>query len=158
MMLYYLGTLYEVSPYRKFDERYIWFEQGSCFVSMPQGDVQQIRHLVNKWVEREAKVYLTQRVRQLSQETDWHVHRVSFRRQSTIWGSCSSQKNLSLNLQLIHLDPALIDYVLIHELAHTREMNHSRAFWHLVAQHCPDYPQIKRALLDAHRTIKEHAR
>jgi len=156
-MLHFLGRRYAVCPRTAFDERYIWLEGEACHIVTPVTQEEHVQRCVDRWVEREARVYLTQRVRALSQETSWHVKRVSFRRQSTIWGSCSSAKNLSLNLHLIHVDPLLIDYVLIHELAHTVEMNHSRAFWRLVGQYCPEYPQRKRELVRVHREIKEEA-
>lgn len=153
MNVRYLGKQYATDIRPCFDERMLWFEDDVCVVATLRDDTEHVQQLIDRWVEREAKLYLTRRVRELSELTDWHVKRVSFRRQTTIWGSCSSDKNLSLNLQLIHLAPELIDYVLIHELAHTVEMNHSRAFWALVRGYCPEYPQYKRALVAAHKQL-----
>lgn len=153
MNLQYLGKRYTTDIRPCFDERMLWFEKEVCVIATLREEECHVKGLIDRWIEREAKQYLTRRVRELSELTGWHVRRVSFRRQTTIWGSCSSDKNLSLNLQLIHLAPELIDYVLIHELAHTVEMNHSRAFWALVRKHCPDYPQYRRALHVAHKEL-----
>ncbi|HPP47199.1 MAG TPA: M48 family metallopeptidase, partial [Accumulibacter sp.] len=62
------------------------------------------------------------------------------------WGSCSAQGVIRLNWRLLHLPLPLIDYVLIHELAHLLEMNHGPRFWAIVATACPDYQALRRQL------------
>lgn len=62
------------------------------------------------------------------------------------WGSCSRLGNLNFSLRLIHYNPQVINYVVIHELCHTREMNHSRRFWELVGQFCPEYKKYIKLL------------
>lgn len=64
----------------------------------------------------------------------------------TRWGSCSSRGNISLSWRLAMLSPALIDYIVCHELAHLKEMNHSPRFWSIVEQLCPDWRQLRQAL------------
>ena len=64
----------------------------------------------------------------------------------TRWGSCSAKSGISLNWRLIHLAPALIDYVVVHELSHLLEMNHSPRFWAVVERLCPDWREQRRAL------------
>lgn len=66
------------------------------------------------------------------------------------WGSCSSQRRIRLNWRLIHLPPTLIDYVIAHEVAHLQEMNHSPAFWRVVARLYPDYKQARDTLAQHH--------
>lgn len=70
--------------------------------------------------------------------------RVSVRRQKTRWGSCSRAGNLNFNYRLIFLEPAAADYIIVHELCHLGEFNHSPNFWSLVAQQIPDYRQLKK--------------
>jgi predicted metal-dependent hydrolase len=65
--------------------------------------------------------------------------RVSIRNQKTRWGSCSSKGNLNFSYRIIFLSPAAQDYLIIHELCHLKQFNHSVAFWSLVAEQCPDY-------------------
>ena len=72
--------------------------------------------------------------------------RVSIRNQSTRWGSCSSKKTLSLHYKIAKIPKDLADYIIVHELCHLKEMNHSKRFWKLVAQTMPNYKQ-KRKLL-----------
>jgi predicted metal-dependent hydrolase len=73
----------------------------------------------------------------------------SIRGQKTRWGSCSSRQTISVNCKLLFLPSELVRYVLIHELCHTVHLNHSAAFWALVAQKEPDYQQLDAGLRDA---------
>jgi predicted metal-dependent hydrolase len=77
----------------------------------------------------EAKKKLTERLNQLAVEYSFKYNRVSLRRQQTRWGSCSRKNNISLNLKLAVLPGELIDYVILHELVHTRVHDHSKKFW-----------------------------
>ena len=72
--------------------------------------------------------------------------KIYIRNQRTKWASCSSRGNLSFNLRLVALPERLIEYVIIHELAHLRYLNHSRAFWRLVGRFYPDYGTARREL------------
>ena len=83
-----------------------------------------------------AREYLISRLEFLSSANNLTYNRVSFRFQKTRWGSCSSKKNISLNYKLLTLKPELIDYVILHELAHTKHMNHSQEFWNFLELIC----------------------
>jgi hypothetical protein len=72
--------------------------------------------------------------------------RVQIRAQRTRWGSCSRTGRLSFNWRLVHAPPEVLDYVVVHELAHMVHPNHSQDFWTLVHAHCPGYPAHKRWL------------
>ena len=71
---------------------------------------------------------------------------VSIREQKTRWGSCSGKGNLSFNWKLVLLSPELLDYVVVHELAHRVEMNHSPRFWAVVESVLPDYKSLRKRL------------
>ena len=104
---------------------------------------------LESFLKNTAESYILPRTHQLAQEMRLKFKKVSLRQQKTRWGSCSSQKNLNFNWRLVHFEPKVIDYVIIHELAHLKHMNHSKAFWSLVAQFDPDYKKHRKALKEA---------
>ena len=77
----------------------------------------------------DAKSKLINRLNHLAKKNGFSCNRVFIRNQSTRWGSCSSKNNINLNVKLIRLPDELIDYVILHELVHTREKNHGKEFW-----------------------------
>ena len=72
--------------------------------------------------------------------------RITIREQKTRWGSCSSAGNLNFNWKLVLMPPEILEYVVVHELAHRKEMNHSSKFWAIVEQEMPDYQEWKQRL------------
>ena len=76
--------------------------------------------------------------------------RISMRNQKTRWGSCSSNGNLNFNNRLLFVPEELVDYVVVHELAHRKEMNHSNAFWNVVEKYMPDYKERRKKLREYH--------
>jgi predicted metal-dependent hydrolase len=88
---------------------------------------------------RNAKEIIHARVRHWAGVLGLEYGRVFVKDQRTLWGSCSARKNLNFNWRLAAAPPEALDYVVIHELCHLREMNHSKRFWDLVLAACPDY-------------------
>lgn len=109
--------------------------------------------VLRKWLAHRAKRDIAPWLRQLGFELDLPCHRISVRGQKTVWASCSSQKNISLNYKLLFLPQPLVHYVLVHELCHTVHMNHSKAFWALVEQKQSDYKWRDQALQKAWRYV-----
>lgn len=93
-----------------------------------------------------AQKFLVQRTELLSKETGLTPASIRIKVQRSKWGSCSSQKNINLNWRLIFLEPASIDYVIIHELCHLKHLNHSNKFWELVETYCPHYKSCEKYL------------
>ena len=107
-----------------------------------------IKELALKALRTQAKAYLTRQLQNLAQTHGFKYTTVRFSNAGTRWGSCSSNGTISLNIWLMQLPFELIDYVIIHELCHTRQMNHSPAFWGLVEGILPDFRTRRRALKD----------
>jgi predicted metal-dependent hydrolase len=100
---------------------------------------------------RKTALTLVQKQLELSnQQYGFSYRRVSIRNQSTRWGSSSTQKTLSFNVRLALIDPRLVEYVVVHELCHLKQMNHSIAFWDLVKKTIPDFKARRRALKALH--------
>jgi len=97
-------------------------------------------------IKIEAKNYLPQRLEFLAKKFGFVYNKISLRNQKTRFGSCSFQNNISLNINLMEYDFDIIDYVLIHELCHTRIKNHSSAFWIEVEKYCPNYKILRKKL------------
>lgn len=112
-----------------------------------RGDVERwepdIKKALARYAEKEARYHLTDRLQVLSSRMGLSPAKISFRKQKTRWGSCTSAGHISLNWKLVFAPEDVIDYVLIHELAHLRHQNHSKSFWDLVREFDED--------MEAHR-------
>ncbi|MCF8306354.1 MAG: M48 family metallopeptidase [Ignavibacteriales bacterium] len=128
--------------------KYIHFElkESLLKITVQEGhDLSDIK-LVDLSHKAIARKYLTHRIKILSEKTGLSPKKIRIAGQKSRWGSCSGKGTLSLNYKLIIFHPRIIDYVLIHELCHLQEMNHSRAFWQLVEKFDPQY-KLHRKLL-----------
>ena len=109
---------------------------------------EQIRDLAEK-----ALRYIPERVRHFAPAVGVDYGRITIRNQQTRWGSCSGKGNLNFNCLLMLAPPEVLDYVVVHELCHRKEMNHSRAFWAEVERVLPAYKIQKKWLKDHGRKI-----
>jgi predicted metal-dependent hydrolase len=109
-------------------------------------DAAHIEQLVWQWYRQQAETLFAGRVAHYAPLLNVAPRVLKLSSAKTQWGSCTARGTVRLNEQLIRLPLRLIDYVVVHELAHLREMNHSAAFWSVVGSACPDYAKLRREL------------
>ena len=131
-------------------------EEGALRVTL---DPAALRDRVIAWIKREALVLYRSRIGQLAPRLGVPAPEVALSRARTQWGCCTRKRDGSarilLNWKLMHFELPLIDYVVAHELAHLRHMNHSPAFWREVARLYPDYQRAREALRTRGHLIPE---
>lgn len=119
----------------KFDENY--------HIILP---TDKYEDMVRLWMHSDGSKIFRQKLNDFAGQMNVRFNMVRIKNVKTIWGSCSSKKNLNFNFKLFFLPEALIDYVFVHELAHLKHMNHSKAFWSEVEKQIPDYKKRREEL------------
>lgn len=109
-------------------------------------DESRIEKIVTQWYRREAEQVFQECVAHYAPLMQVQPRQIRLSSAKTQWGSCTSRGVVRFNWQLVRMPLHLIDYVVVHELAHLVEMNHSAAFWRVVESACPDYAQCRAAL------------
>jgi predicted metal-dependent hydrolase len=117
------------------------------------GNSRAVRKTLRAWLLRAARPRLEPRVAAQSARTGIGYRQVSIRRQRSRWGSCSARGTISLNACLLFQRPAVVDYLLVHELSHVKHMNHSARFWQAVETHCADWRALDRELVQGWRHV-----
>jgi predicted metal-dependent hydrolase len=118
-------------------------------VGLPQSAApEQIRDAVQSWLQRQAKRIFEERCRHFATQLGVRMTRLSLSSATTRWGSAGADGAIRLHWRLVHFAMPTIDYVVAHELAHLREMNHSAAFWEVVRSVVPDYERARGTLRD----------
>jgi predicted metal-dependent hydrolase len=112
--------------------------QGRLFVKSSRGE-----YLRNK---QQALNLARAKVTQWNIRYNFLPRKISIKNQKTRWGSCSKKGNLNFNYKIVHLSESLVDYLVVHELCHLKEFNHSKRFWELVGQAIPDYKKLRGEL------------
>ena len=121
-------------------------EGAEMWVRTPAGTEVQVARAVVAWYKREAKEYLAARLAFLAERARLAAPRFILSSAVGRWGSCNTRREIRLTWRLMKAPPELVDYVICHELAHLREMNHSAAFWAEVERQCPDYRALRDRL------------
>ena len=154
------GTVIARAPLRMPKDRILCFlSEKASWIRMQQGKMQEREkmrqqariHLdaaQEKELRERAKSVLAQRTAYFARQVGVIYGRITVRDQKTRWGSCSQTGNLNFNFRLILAPLEVLDYVVVHELCHRRQMNHSTQFWQEVAQVLPDYRKRKAWLTE----------
>ena len=127
--------------------------ENVIIVSGPLHNDRVITAALRDWLAGIAHEHLGGELARVAAEIGLRYARTQIRRQRTRWGSCSANGTISLNVCLLFQRPPVVRYLLVHELSHTRHMNHSARFWALVASLEPDYRELDRELLRGWQSV-----
>ena len=109
-------------------------------------DSTEVQKILVNWYDKQAKAVISKRVRYFAERMGESYGKITIKNQQKRWGSCSSARNLNFNRRLIMAPQEVLDYVVVHELCHLRQMNHSKEFWQEVEMVLPDYKMHKKRL------------
>lgn len=137
-IFYYLGVPLRLSP-QKARGKSVWRVERNLMIDRNMTSYRKRQEQLEKWYRKEAKENIESRVGLFSKQIGENPNKVTIKTQKKRWGSCSSLRNLNFNWKLIMMPQEIIDYVVVHELCHLKEMNHSKVFWNLVGEVLPDY-------------------
>lgn len=119
-------------------------------VGLPSGTVgEEVREAVQDWMQAQARVHYAQRIAHFSDRLGVAPTRWRLSSARTRWGSCSADGSIRLNWRLMHFPPEIVDYVVCHELAHLKELNHGPRFWSTVGELFPDHARARAWLRSA---------
>lgn len=121
----------------------------------PSSDEPALLEGLRKFVAKKAREILLPRLDEISRATGLHYSAMRVRRQKTRWGSCSARGTISVNAKLLFLPRHLSDHLLLHELCHTRQLNHSPKYWALVESLQPDYRRLEEDLKHGNRYVPD---
>ncbi len=122
------------------------YEPGVLQLAMPNQDAMLIARKVVQWYKKQAITDFTRRLEIFSSKLGVKFTSLTLSNAASRWGSCNSKKEIRLNWRLLQAPPHIINYVVCHELAHIKEMNHSAKFWATVESIFPDYKAAEKEL------------
>lgn len=136
----FLGNYHELRI--EDNQKYIFRFDGSCFI-IDSASIRYSKQLFETFYSNSARKMITPRVAEFAKIIGVGFNKVRITGAETRWGSCSSKRNLNFSWKLVMAPAKVIDYVIVHEIAHLFEMNHSKRFWDIVARLFPDYLQYR---------------
>lgn len=145
--VFFLGDKYR---YRVVSDRFLSATVSDALrtITFHVTDRRAYRKEIERWYREQTHRVVSERLPQISALTGFSYNRFSVKRQKSRWGSCSKKRNLNFNLLLAAAPADVIDYVIVHELVHTVELNHSKRFWQVVQQADPKYMEHRAWLED----------
>ena len=150
---FYLGQAYPLEVFSEpFENAGVVFWKN-CFYLNAQEDKDLRKQYFVSWYKKKAHDFIHQRVEFFSGMLKFQPGKIKITSAQSRWGSCSEDNNLAFSFRLIMAPPDIIDYVIVHELAHIREKNHSLKFWQRVEEVVPEYKKHRRWLKDNHHNF-----
>jgi hypothetical protein len=149
--MFFLGKRYKVAETQGVKEPYI---TDQIILISPCKNLQKKQRILKNWYIKSVETILIPRVQKLAEFMKQKYASINVINSKAKWGMCDSKKNLYFNWKLLMLSPQLIDYVIIHELSHLIELNHSPKFWEIVKAVLPNYKHLKDVLNDCGFLIK----
>ncbi|MGA7044086.1 MAG: SprT family zinc-dependent metalloprotease, partial [Nitrososphaeraceae archaeon] len=143
--IYFLGTKYKLQIIKDKISSII-ISEGLKIVTLHVLDKRKYKEDIKKWYKNQTAKIVSERLTILNCRLNLQYNKVLIRNQRSRWGSCSKKRNLNFNLFLAAFPPEVIDYVIIHELLHLKELNHSKKFWELVNAIDPHYKNHRELL------------
>ncbi|MCR5176676.1 MAG: M48 family metallopeptidase [Anaerovibrio sp.] len=145
----YLGQEYTLKTTTSMKKPQVKIDTGCLTINFYQSHPQiPVQIPLIKWYRVQAKKYITCRIAFWAEKMQLKYNKIFIKDQESRWGSCSTLNNLNFNWRIVMAPPPVIDYLLIHELAHLKEMNHSARFWSLVSTYDPNYTEHQKWLND----------
>ncbi len=141
---FYLGKTYKINITSGVKPNVIL--NDSLNVTLKNNTQLSLKKTLSNWYKDEARKKITDLVQVYSSAYSYNVNKIRIGRQKTRWGSCSKCGNLNFNYKLIMAPEEVIRYVVLHELTHLSEMNHSKRFWGLMSERCPEYREHRKWL------------
>jgi predicted metal-dependent hydrolase len=142
----YLGKEFKLKLYRSstLKKPIVKLDGDNILIRLPINfEAENIKKALKLWYIEKFKLIIEERVKHYSEIIGVHPQKITIREQKTRWGSCSGRGNINFNWKLIMASLEVLDYVVIHELCHMREMNHSEKFWKLVEGIFPQYKKCR---------------
>jgi predicted metal-dependent hydrolase len=144
---YYLGkNIRLIKKVRANIQSFNYIANGTELIIETKNDLLTKDELYTEFLREKASDYIPKRVEEIANKYGFEYNSVKIKNLTSRWGSCSVKKNLSFNLKLMYFNYNVIDYVIVHELCHLKEMNHSIRFWKLVKDIIPEYKEYKQEL------------
>ncbi|MDI1360454.1 SprT family zinc-dependent metalloprotease [Methylotenera sp.] len=144
--LLFLGNAITLTIEHNARSKAVEYEPGVLQLAMPNQDEMLIARKVVQWYKKQAITDFTRRLEIFSSKLGVKFTSLTLSNAASRWGSCNSKKEIRLNWRLLQAPPHIINYVVCHELAHIKEMNHSAKFWATVASIFPDYKAAEKEL------------
>lgn len=154
----YRGRSYPLVIEKGHGEYSAAFKGSRIVVSVPEGLDQEnqkrlVKRLIENWYKGQAQKLLPEQVEYYSKTLNVVYNKLKIKNQKTRWGSCSSKGNININWRIIMAPHQVAAYVIIHELAHLKYLNHSKDFWSFIEEYLPDYKKWKKWLSENSRIL-----